>query len=63
MATTKIYVIHENDAWVEPLRSAFAEIDARGRVRASESVSAEEPSRPRPVKFIMRAAMRRRLWE
>src|SRR3954469_16990061 len=24
----KIYVIHENDAWVEPLRAAFAEIDA-----------------------------------
>jgi hypothetical protein len=21
----KIYVIHENDAWVEPLRAAFAE--------------------------------------
>ena len=28
MAATKIYVIHENNAWVEPLRSAFAEIDA-----------------------------------
>src|SRR5262245_31533922 len=25
---TRIYVIHENDAWVEPLRSAFVEIDA-----------------------------------
>ena len=25
---TKIYVIHENDAWVEPLRAAFAEIHA-----------------------------------
>src|SRR5262245_5030295 len=24
----KIYVIHENDAWVEPLRAAFREIDA-----------------------------------
>src|ERR1700758_3849798 len=23
----KIYVIHENDAWVEPLRDAFAELD------------------------------------
>ncbi len=23
----KIYVIHENDAWVEPLRTAFAELD------------------------------------
>jgi hypothetical protein len=22
---TKIYVIHENDAWVEPLRAAFEE--------------------------------------
>ena len=22
----KIYVIHENDAWVEPLRGAFAEL-------------------------------------
>lgn len=22
----KIYVIHENDAWVEPLRAAFAEL-------------------------------------
>src|SRR5215470_5550966 len=27
-SSTKIYVIHENDAWVEPLRAAFAEIDA-----------------------------------
>lgn len=25
MATPKIFVIHENDAWVEPLRAAFAE--------------------------------------
>ena len=25
MSTPKIYVIHENDAWVEPLRAAFAE--------------------------------------
>src|SRR4030095_2527678 len=25
---TKIYVIHENDTWVEPLRAAFVEIDA-----------------------------------
>jgi hypothetical protein len=25
-STKKIYVIHENDAWVEPLRSAFAEL-------------------------------------
>ena len=24
---TKIYVIHENDAWVEPLRAAFAALD------------------------------------
>ena len=24
---TKIYVIHENDAWVEPLRTAFMELD------------------------------------
>ena len=24
--TNKIYVIHENDAWVEPLRAAFAEL-------------------------------------
>src|SRR5689334_13256933 len=24
---SKIYVIHENDAWVEPLRAAFAELD------------------------------------
>ena len=23
----KIYVIHENDAWVDPLRAAFAELD------------------------------------
>ena len=23
----KIYVIHENDAWVEPLRAAFRELD------------------------------------
>jgi len=23
----RIYVIHENDAWVEPLRAAFAELD------------------------------------
>jgi len=22
----KIYVIHENDAWVEPLRAAFGEL-------------------------------------
>src|SRR5215471_9886336 len=28
LSPTKIYVIHENDAWVEPLRAAFAEIDA-----------------------------------
>jgi glutathione synthase/RimK-type ligase-like ATP-grasp enzyme len=27
-SATKIYVIHENDAWVEPLRAAFVEIDA-----------------------------------
>jgi hypothetical protein len=27
-STTKIYVIHENDTWVEPLRAAFREIDA-----------------------------------
>ncbi|UHL64410.1 alpha-L-glutamate ligase [Paralcaligenes sp. KSB-10] len=26
-AMQKIHVIHENDAWVEPLRSAFAELD------------------------------------
>jgi len=26
-AMSKIYVIHENDAWVEPLRAAFAELD------------------------------------
>src|SRR5690242_20668343 len=25
-AMPKIYVIHENDAWVEPLRAAFAEL-------------------------------------
>ena len=25
-STKRIYVIHENDAWVEPLRSAFAEL-------------------------------------
>ena len=25
-ATSRIYVIHENDAWVEPLRAAFAEL-------------------------------------
>ena len=25
---TRIHVIHENDAWVEPLRAAFAELDA-----------------------------------
>src|SRR6516164_4001372 len=25
--TPKIYVIHENDAWVEPLRHAFAALD------------------------------------
>src|SRR5258705_1584813 len=25
-STKKIYVIHENDAWVEPLRAAFAEL-------------------------------------
>ena len=24
---SKLYVIHENDAWVEPLRAAFAELD------------------------------------
>ena len=24
---SKIYVIHENDAWVEPLRDAFASLD------------------------------------
>ncbi|HET9762523.1 MAG TPA: alpha-L-glutamate ligase, partial [Casimicrobiaceae bacterium] len=24
---SKIYVIHENDAWVEPLRAAFAALD------------------------------------
>ena len=23
----KIYVIHENDAWVDPLRAAFAEFN------------------------------------
>lgn len=23
---SRIYVIHENDAWVEPLRAAFAEL-------------------------------------
>ncbi|MEM8929588.1 MAG: alpha-L-glutamate ligase, partial [Acidobacteriota bacterium] len=23
----KIYVLHENDAWVEPLRTAFADLD------------------------------------
>ena len=28
ISTTKIYVIHENDTWVEPLRAAFREIDA-----------------------------------
>jgi len=28
MPTTKVHVIHENDAWVEPLRAAFAEIGA-----------------------------------
>jgi ribosomal protein S6-L-glutamate ligase RimK-like protein len=27
-SATKIYVIHENDAWVVPLRAAFDEIDA-----------------------------------
>jgi glutathione synthase/RimK-type ligase-like ATP-grasp enzyme len=27
-SATKIYVIHENDTWVEPLRAAFVEIDA-----------------------------------
>ena len=27
-STPKIYVLHENDAWVEPLRAAFDEIDA-----------------------------------
>src|SRR5215467_6542796 len=26
-STPKIYVIHENDAWVEPLRHAFATLD------------------------------------
>jgi hypothetical protein len=26
MTTSRIYVIHENDAWVEPLRAAFAEL-------------------------------------
>src|SRR5438477_6278837 len=26
MGPKKIYVIHENDAWVEPLRAAFAEL-------------------------------------
>jgi hypothetical protein len=26
-AMPRIYVIHENDAWVEPLRAAFAELD------------------------------------
>src|SRR5205807_1541922 len=26
-AMSKIYVIHENDAWVEPLRMAFKELD------------------------------------
>ena len=43
MRKPKIYVIHENDAWVEPLRAAFAEIGAalrgmvpqRGRARLS----------------------------
>src|SRR5262245_36657404 len=25
---SRIYVIHENDAWVEPLRAAFAELDS-----------------------------------
>src|SRR3954463_9259739 len=28
MSSPKIHVIHENDAWVEPLRNAFAEIGA-----------------------------------
>ena len=28
---SKIYVIHENDAWVEPLRAAFAELRCRTR--------------------------------
>src|SRR4029453_13131439 len=28
MLPTSIYVIHENDAWVEPLRAAFGEIGA-----------------------------------
>ena len=28
MLKPKIYVIHENDAWVQPLRAAFSEIDA-----------------------------------
>ena len=27
MGPRKIYVIHENDAWVEPLRAAFAELE------------------------------------
>src|SRR5829696_3661446 len=27
-SAARIYVIHENDAWVEPLRAAFREIDA-----------------------------------
>src|SRR5215471_16651396 len=27
-SATKIYVIHENDTWVEPLRAAFDEINA-----------------------------------
>lgn len=24
---SRIYVIHENDAWIEPLRAAFAELE------------------------------------
>jgi hypothetical protein len=28
MSSSKIHVIHENDAWVEPLRAAFSEIHA-----------------------------------
>src|SRR4051812_30396839 len=28
MTDTRIHVIHENDAWVEPLRAAFVEIGA-----------------------------------
>jgi len=42
---SKIYVIHENDAWVEPLRSAFAALDlpyeewflSEGRLDLSEA--------------------------